>query len=196
MRYFPERTKVLQHSHSGISDCIFMTTRDGVNWHRIHKKPWIYPDLNLHNWTERSYITLGGIIDINDEFNIYVTEKYRWYDGGIVRYTIPKYRFSSVYSDIYGGEFITKKDILSNESLYINYNTSAYGSISLALLNDNNQIIEGYSYEDCGEIYGNELEYEVLWGGKSINALNLSGEPIKIAIKLKDAYLYAMGDFR
>ncbi|MEI6578331.1 MAG: hypothetical protein WCN92_02575, partial [Eubacteriales bacterium] len=191
MRFMVDRKKLIDYNNNGVSDAVFLSSRDGINWSNPFKTAWICPSLNERNWTQRNYITVSGIIDAGDEFYFYVEEKYMWDDCSIVRYSIPKYRFGSVYANSDGGTILTKPFIYSGEGLFINYATSGAGFISAAVLDEKDDVIKGYDFEDCGEIYGNELEKEVLWAGKSLGELN--GKTIKLSIKLNDAHLYAIG---
>ena len=49
-------------------------------------------------WTQRNFITVGGIIVRGDEFYFYVEKHYMWDDGGIWAYSVPKYRLVSLYA--------------------------------------------------------------------------------------------------
>ncbi len=191
MRFMPDRKKLGDYDNKGVSDAVFMSSRDGVNWSNPFKTAWISPSLNERNWTQRNYITVSGIVDAGDEFYFYVEEKYMWDDCSIVRYSIPKYRFGSVYANSDGGSILTKPFIYEGSGLFINYATSGAGYISAAVLDETEKAVEGFGFEECGEIYGNELQKEVLWDGKPLG--DLKGQKIRLVIKLNDAHLYAIG---
>lgn len=191
MRFMESRKKLPDYRSPGVSDCVFMTSRDGVNWYRISREPWIYPGLSGREWTQRGFITLSGILVTGDEFSVYVMKNYMWDDkpmgegAGIWRYTLLAYRFASVRAGAEGGGFTTKPFVWGGGSLFINYNTSALGSVRAAVVG-----AEGYGFEDCGEIYGNELSREVTWKGKTLE--DFRGREIRLAFELNDAYLYAI----
>lgn len=191
MRFMQSRKKFGDYKSKGVSDAVFMSGRDGINWSNPFKTAWISPSLNERTWTQRNYITVSGIIDSGDEFYFYVEERYMWDDCAIVRYSIPKYRFGSIYANSDGGRMLTKPFTFEGTGLFINYATSAAGHISVAVLDENEKDIPGFGFEACGEIYGNELQKEVLWDGKSLD--ELKGKIIKLSIKLNDAHLYALG---
>lgn len=191
MRFMQNRKKLEDYNSKGVSDAVFMSSRDGVNWSNPFKTAWISPSINDRNWTQRNYITVSGIIDAGDEFNFYVEEKYMWDDCSIVRYTVPKYRFGSIYANSDGGSMLTKPFVYEGTGLYINYATAGAGSISIAVLDENEKAVEGFGYDECGEIYGNELQGEVLWAGKTLQ--EMGSKKIRLLIKLKDAHLYAVG---
>lgn len=191
MRYVPERTKLDGYKSKGVSDAVFLSSRGAVNWSEPFKTAWIAPSLNERNWTQRNYITVSGIIENGEEFNLYVEERYMWDDCAIVRYSIPKYRFGSVWANSDGGQLLTKPFAFEGTGLFLNYATSAAGYISIAVLDEDGEVIPGFGFEEFGEIYGNELQKEVLWGGKSL--AELSGKKTRLSITLNDAHLYALG---
>ncbi len=191
MRFAESRKKLPDYGAPGVSDCVFMTSRDGVNWARTFREAWIYGGLTPREWTQRCFITMSGIIPLNGEFSFYVMKNYDWENdssgegAGIWRYTVPEYRFASVHAGADGGEFTTKPFLWEGEKLGINYNTSAVGYIKAAVVG-----AEGFGFDDCGEIYGNELHREITWNGRTLKYF--SGKEIKLAFQLNDAYLYAL----
>lgn len=190
MRFAESRKKIPEHNGGGVSDCVFMTSRDGVNWNRPSKEAWIYGGLNKREWTQRCFITLSGIIPAGDEFQFYVMKNYMWPndDGngeGIWRYTIPAYRFASLHAGADGGGFTTKPFVWEGDGLRINYNTSATGFIRAAVIG-----ADGFGFDECGEIFGNEMVYEITWNGKTLR--EFKGKEIKLAFEMNDAYLYAL----
>ena len=191
MRFMQNRKKLTNYKSVGVSDAVFMSSRDGINWSNPFKTAWILPSLNERNWTQRNYITVSGIIEAGDEFYFYVEERYMWDDCAIVRYSIPKFRFGSIYANSDGGSILTKPFIYEGTGLFLNYATSAAGSISVSVLDEDERQIPGFGFEDCGEIYGNELQWEVLWGGKCL--CELQDKTIRLSIRLNDAHLYAIG---
>lgn len=59
------------------------------------------------------------------------------------------------------------------------------GSVSVAVVG-----AAGYGFEDCGEIYGNELFREVTWKGKALD--DFKGSETVLAFELNEAFLYAI----
>lgn len=180
MRFSPDRVKVPEHEKPGISDCLFMTSRDGHDWKTGFGRPWIYPGIDRRQWTQRNFIVSAGILDINDEFSVYISDHYCWDDNSIVRYSVPRMRFASFYSE--DGRLRTKAFSLEGDSLTFNYNTSALGDMTVTVLDEEGTPLPGYDFE----LYGNELEY-------SIDMSPLKGRKLKLDIRLRDAFLYAIG---
>jgi hypothetical protein len=107
MRFVPERKNVSKHPEHGISDAVFMASRDGVHWDRTMREPWVRPGTDERNWTERSNMPAWGIIGTSpDEWSMYVSEHYRWPDNRLRRVTVERGRFASVHA--MDGEVLTK----------------------------------------------------------------------------------------
>ena len=179
MRFNEARHKVLEYNIPGVADCMMLSSRDGYDW-VMRNQPWIYPNMDKENWTQRNFMVSAGFADDYKYFNFYVLEHYGWDDIRIVRYCVPKMRLGYAYGE--NGSFITKQFVLNGERLTFNYNTSAIGTLFVDVLDENKNIIQGYSYE----IYGNESEY-------AIDLKELKGRKLHLSIKLQDAYIYSIG---
>lgn len=186
MRFQETRKKVQDYEgnpygSAGVSDAVLMTSRDGVHWDRTLKDAWLAGSLYSHEWTQRCFITLGGIIERGNDFYLYTEQNYMWDDDGIWAYSIPKYRFLSLYADEDGGFFTTKPLKFESDEIHLNYSASAYGYIRVTILDEeNNEIFVS------DEIYGNELSHRLTVDG-------LTGKIGAMRIELKEAHLYAMG---
>ena len=165
----------------GLSDCVLMTSRDGVVWDRKLKDAWITGGLSPHEWTQRSFITLGGVIVRGEDFYLYTEKNYMWNDDGIFLYKIPRYRFMSLYADDSGGHILTKPLTMTGDTFHLNFATSAYGSIRIRVLAE-----DGTDLCRSPELYGNELSRPVTFPG-------LAGKTVRLSISLNAAHLYAMG---
>ena len=158
-----------------------MTSRDGVHWTRTLNDAFISGGLYFHEWTQRCFIPLGGIVSRGDYFYFYVSKNYMWEDAGIYVYSVPKYRFISLYADEAGGQVLTKELFCTSDELYLNYVTSAYGYVKVTVINE-----KGEDFYISDEIFGNELSYKLHIEG-------LKGTKGRLKIELSAAYLYAMG---
>lgn len=192
MRFMPERQKVADHPKVGVSDNVFMSSRDGMTWDRSFMEAWMRPGLDPHNWTQRSLIPAWGILETSPmEFSMYVNEHYMWDDCHIRRVTVPRHRFASVHGDYAGAVFTTKPIVAGGSSLMLNYATSAPGSVRVGIIDETGWPAAGFSAEDCDVIYGDELEYTVTWRGKS-DLSKFLGKPIRFKFELKDADVFAL----
>ena len=165
----------------GISDAVLMTSRDGVYWDRTVKDAWLAGSLEPHEWSQRNFITSGGIVCRNDRFYFYVEKNYMWDDDGLWAYSVPKYRLMSVYADGNGGSITTKPLQFTSDDIFLNFRTSAYGYVKLTFTDES-----GKRIAKTEEIYGNKLSHKVHVEG-------LTGKCGTIKIELKEAHLYAIG---
>ncbi|MBO9605655.1 MAG: hypothetical protein J7639_06875 [Paenibacillaceae bacterium] len=192
MRFMPERHKIAEHSKVGVSDNVLMTSRDGVKFDRPFLEAWMRPGLDQRNWTQRSMMPAWGVLETSpEEFSFYVNEHQQWDDSYIRRVTVPRHRFASVHGDYSGAVFTTKPFIVEGDALYLNYATSAPGSVRVGIIDDTGWPASYYSSEDCDVIYGDELERKVTWRGSS-DLSKFKGKPIRLKFELKDADIYAL----
>ena len=182
MRYNESRPAIVEGATSkGVSDCTFMTSRDGVHWDRTFPEAWIAPGLHSHEWTHRNFIFLSGIIERGNDFLMYTMQNYVWDDDGIWCYSVPRYRFASVYAGYFGGSFETKPLAFETDTFFLNYSTAAFGYVKVTVLD-----ADGAVLGQTDEIYGNELSRELHFDG-------IAGKCGTIRFELKDAHVYAVG---
>ncbi len=182
-RFATTREKVKGHvGGKGVSDAVFMSSRDGTHWDRPFLEAWVRPGSDLQNWTERSNMTACGIYDPGDgEWSLYISEHYRHPDHRIRRLTVRKQGFASMHANAKGGSFTTKLIKVSGSKLLLNSATSATGSLVIEALDEN-----GVVAAKSAEIYGDEFEANVLDTSKLI------GKAVTLRVTMKDADLYAL----
>ena len=149
--------------------------------------------MDCRNWTQRNYMTTWGILETSpQEFSLYVWEHYRWDDTYVRRYTVRRHGFASMNAPCEGGMFVTKPFIFDGSGLYLNYATSAPGSIRVGIVgNEIDWPAPGYSTEECDIIYGNELDKQVTWRGDG-DLSRFRGKPVRLKFEMKDADLYSL----
>ena len=113
-RFIPGR-RAVRHQHGGVSDGVFMTSRDGRSFKRW-REAFIRPGLQKQTWVNRNNMTAWGIVqtapfipDTPNDLSIYVSEGY--YTGTscqMRRYTLRMDGFVSVRATMAGGEFTTR----------------------------------------------------------------------------------------
>jgi hypothetical protein len=185
MRFVGSRKKWADYDCPGVSDAVFMSSRDGVHFDRTFMEPWIAPGTDPRNWTQRNFITACGILETGpEEFSLYVNEHYQWDDSYIRRYSVRRQGFGAMHAGWRGGTFTTKPVIFDGDAFYLNYATSAVGSVRVGILDE-------FSLEDCDEIYGNELDKQVTWNGNG-DVSGLAGKAVRLVFELKDADLFAL----
>ena len=190
-RFRPDRKKVADAVSVGVSDGVFMTSRDGVRFHRW-REAFIRPGLDPLNWVHRSNMTAWGILQTGPrELSIYVSEHYDSDTNRMRRYTLRPDGFVSLHGDPSGGEYITHPLRWKGKELTINYATSAAGGVRVELQDAEGKALPGFALDDCPEIYGDEIEHVVSWkGGSDVGELARQG--VRLRFELKDADLYAI----
>jgi hypothetical protein len=181
-RFMPARKKVPEHEGPGVSDAVFMSSRDGVNWDRPFLEAWVRPGPDLKNWTDRNNMTANGIIESSDtEWSLYISEHYRHADHRIRRLSVRRQGFASMHADARGGEFTTHPLKFTGNKLLLNYATSAAGSIQIDALDES-----GKTVATMPELYGDEFE------ARALDVSKLSGQIISLRVRMKDTDLFAL----
>jgi len=194
-RFIPERTKInggedyLEPSE-GISDAVFMASRDGVHWQRF-REAWVRPGLDERNWTHRNNMVARGIISTSErEWSLYISEHYEWKTNRLRRLAIRPFGFVSLHADFDRGTCITHPLTFTGARLHLNYATSAAGSLRVEVQEDDGTPIPGFRLRDMAPLFGDELDSVVQWKGGDLSALQ--GKPVRLKMELKDADLYAI----
>lgn len=192
MRFVPERTKFSQIKEPGVSDAVFMSSRDGLHWDRTFLEAWVRPGRDDRNWTQRSNMPASGIVqNAPDEFSLYTSEHYDWPDHRLRRLSVRRHGFASIHADARGGECITRPLTFTGEQLYLNYATSAAGSVQVEIQDEEGVPLPGYTLSEHTPLFGDELDAPIVW--KSRRDLKpLLGKTVRFRFVLKDADLYAL----
>lgn len=192
MRFVPERKTVSPLKDPGVSDAVFLSSRDGFQWDRSFLESWVRPGLDERNWTHRSNMPARGIVQTgHTEFSMYLGEHTAWPDNRLRRLTIRRHGFGSMYADHAGGEFTTRALTFTGKNLLVNYATSAAGSVQVEIQDDDGKPLPGFSLPEMELLFGDELDRAVQW--KAGNDLSrLMGKPVRLRFVMKDADLYAL----
>ncbi len=193
------RSRISQRYGTAITDGLFMTSRDGVNFKRWGEA-FIRPGLRLKdNWVYGDNCTAWGIVetksaidDAPNELSIYATESY-WTGNSLSvrRFTLRIDGFVSVWGPLSGGEFVTKPLVFEGSKLVMNFSTSAAGSIQVEIQDVGGKPFDGFALPDCPEIFGDAIERAVIWKDGS-DVSKLAGKPIRLRFLIKDADLYSI----
>lgn len=195
-RFLPDR-KVGSHKLPGVSDGVFMSSRDGLHWKRW-QEAFLRPGLQLERWVNRNNLIAWGLIQTPsffpgapDEISFYSTEGYYVKNARLRRHTLRLDGFVSVHAGAAGGELVTKPLVFSGRELVINYSTSAAGSVRVEVQDAQGNPVPGFGLADATEIYGDEVEFAVPWkAGASLEGL--AGKPVGLRFVMKDADLYSL----
>ena len=202
MRFVPERTSVglEKRKTDGLSDAVFMSSRDGINWRRPFMEAFIRPGLYEGNWggAHGNNTPAWGLLRTGDkEISLYVSENYGNYPAEankiprLYRTTVRIDGFVSVNAPYAGGEMITRPLIFKGKKLVMNYSTSAVGYVKVAILDEDRKPLSGFGAGEAVEIYGDEIERIVSWK-HGADVSRLAGRPIRLKFVMKDADLYSI----
>ena len=191
-RFFPERKVREDWTASGISESVFMTSRDGVNWDRRFMEAFLRPGPDPDNWTDRNMYKGVGVVPTGPaEMSIYYIEHYRHPSVRLRRGALRIDGFASVNGPYSGGELLTRPLIFEGRELVLNCATSAPGSLRVEVQDVQGRPPEGFGLADCVEIVGDEIERVVTWRAGS-DLGSLSGKPVRLRFAVKDADLYSI----
>lgn len=190
MRFVPNRTVVTEQPHGGVSDGVFMTSRDGLHWDRRFREAFVRPGLDRLNWMHRSNMAAWGILPTGPaEISLYYSEHYNTPKNQLRRYALRMDGFASVRASAEGGEMLTRPFTFKGH-LILNYSTSAAGSIRVEVQAADGKPLPGFSLADCEEIYGDNIGQSVSWKGGDLD--RRAEQPIRLRFVMMDADLYAI----
>ena len=153
---------------------------------------FLRPGLEPQNWTDRNNHIAWGVVPTGpEEISVYYLQHYQHPSIYIRRGALRTDGFVSVNAPYAGGELLTKLFIFAGGSLRLNYSTSAAGSIRVEVRDDTGSPLAGLSLDRCDEMFGDEIERVVSWGGKS-DLSGLVGRPVRLRFAMRDADVWAM----
>lgn len=183
---------------SAVTDALFMTSRDGVEfkrWGEAFLRPgpsttdnWAYGD-NYIAW--HVVPTKSSIPGAPDELSLYATESYWTGDSSVLRrYTIRMDGFVSLHAPAVGGEVVTKPIVFSGKRLVINAATSAAGYVKAEIQSASGRPMQGFSLNECMEMFGDDTARTVRWQQGGDTGI-LAGKPVRLRFFMKDADIYS-----
>ena len=191
-RFVPDRKFDNDWPASGLSESVFMTSRDGVHWDRRFMEPFLGLGSDPDSWTDRNlYIGVGVVPTGPAEMSVYYMEHYRRPSIRLRRGALRTDGFGSVNAPYAGGEFLTKPLIFEGDRLVVNYVTSVAGGLRVEIQDAAGQPIDGYRLSECVEIFGDEIERVVRWENGS-DVGSLAGRAVRLRFVMAAADLYAI----
>ncbi len=192
------RARTSERFGRAITEGLLMASRDGVKfkrWNEGFLRPGIERDGTWnygHQYIGWSPIQTKGILDgAPDELSLYAVESYWTNTSDLLRrYTLRLDGFVSVQAPMSGGELITKPIRFSGQGLWLNFATSAAGSLRVELQDARGKPLTGYALEECEELFGDTLDRHVKWNANSgLTAIN--NQSVRLRFVLHDADLYS-----
>ena len=191
-RFIHDRTPDPEWTYdTGVSDIVFMSSRDGLTFDRSFLEAFIRPGLDFRNWHDRGIYFEVGVLHTSDrEMSMYGMENSHLPTQRIRRYSLRTDGFVSVNAGYRGGEFTTRPMVFTGQELELNYSTSAVGSIKVEIQDADGRAVPGFTLDDFPEKFGDEIEGKMSWNtGGDVGSL--AGTPIRLRFVLKDADVYA-----
>ncbi len=191
------RMKISPRYGTAITDGLFMSSRDGVEFHRWDEA-FIRPGPERkHNWLYGDGYQDWGLVEtVADdplappEISVCAGENEWKGPTRLRRFTLRVDGFVSLNAPLKGGEAVTKPVVFAGKALTLNFATSAAGSIRVELQDADGKPLPGHALADCDEVFGDSLDRTVTWKG-SPDLGDLAGKPIRVRFVLRDADLYS-----
>jgi hypothetical protein len=183
----------------GPLDIQMATSRDGITWNRLDRRPYVRLGLKGADDGGSIYMTVGmirkgaeiwmyysGFPFTHGGFNLDTTR-----NAGVVRRLVQRLDgFVSADAAWSGGELTTVPLKYGGHRLVLNLDTSALGSTRVELRDGKGQVIPGFSASDCDAIIANSVEQTVTWKGKA-TLPSLADGTIQLRFVMRSTKLYA-----
>jgi hypothetical protein len=199
--------------NAGPLDIRFAASRDGVDWNRFDRRPYVRPG-TAGQWDGRMLYMYRGVVPGGDArllLYYYASDwDHGWWRdesnreilraagleprshlGAIGVIEVRRDGFVSVRAAYAGGEFTTPPLRFSGNELVLNVDTSAAGEVRVELQDEHGIARPGFTLADCARIHtANEISRPVRWAkGGDVSAL--AGQPVRIRFVARDTDLYA-----
>ncbi len=178
-----------------VTDCLFMVSRDGVNWDK-YREAFFKPGMEVEaNWVYGdcypAYTMLETISDDgeNCEISMLMPKPYRKSKSVVrtpetlYRWTVRKDGFAYYCADADGAKIVTRPLVYEGNDMYINFSTSAFGGVYITVTT-----ADGESIRTC-ELFGDSTERRVSFTEGEV--ASLAGREVVITFEMRDAKLYA-----
>ena len=183
----------------GPLDVQLVVSRDGIQWDRPERKPFLELGRNGAFDSGSIYVS-PGMIRQGDELWIYYTG-YDFIHGGtdqkvdrkkgvISRAVLRLDGFVSVDAAYTGGQLTTVPLNFKGSRLELNVNTSSGGSVQVEILDGAGISLTGFTQHDCDVIRVNSTAHTVTWKGSS-DISSLQEKVVKLRFHMRDTKLYA-----
>jgi hypothetical protein len=174
-----------------VTDCVLMTSRDGLHWDR-QDEAWLTPGIERHgSWVYGNCTMINGfwetpssVKDAPNEMSCYITQGDLWHlePSHLWRYTMRIDGLFSYRADYAPKTLVTKPILYEGGELSLNFSTSARGYIYVTMSDGKNKITS------C-ELFGNTLDRKVPFEG---DLSKFVGKEVTLEFVMSDADLYSM----
>lgn len=173
-----------------ITDCIFMSSRDGLQWKRWDDSFLTPGPEHEHNWVYGDCYPSTGLIETpsdltpgSNEISMYVNSNHFGRIPTVLRrYTIRKDGFVSYQAKYPISKIVTKPFTFDGSKLSVNFSTSAVGFITIKIIGESKEL-------NSFEIFGDHPERAVYFREGELR--DLAGEKVQFEITMRDANLFS-----
>jgi len=187
---------------TALTDCLFMTGRDGLNFKR-YDEPFLKPGIfREHNWVYGDCYQSWGLLETPDkdsafgkEISFFTGEDYTSRPVGIRRYTIRPDGFACLHAGGAEKQILTRPLVFTGNVLTLNMSTGAAGYIAVEFFDAEGRPVQGFSGKSSYRMFGDDINLKVIFLDESGAQKDLSRliiSPIRIRFTLKEAKLYSM----
>ena len=176
-----------------LTDCIFMTSRDGVNFKR-YNEAFMTPGAEYDgNWIYGDCYPARGFIltdpekngeDVDQELSLLCHDREKY--GGnlrLRRYTIRRDGFVSLHAGEEEKLLVTKPFVFEGEKLTVNLSTSAFGYAVFKL-----ETADGKLCTESVEYFGDSTDKPIAFRDPTVL---FSGKEVVMTVRLRDADIYS-----
>lgn len=183
----------------GPLDIQLATSRDGINWNRVNREPYVRLGIDGSFDDGSIYMTVGMLEKGNEIWMYYIAYDFlhgdldlkRTRKAGVISRLVQRLDgFISADAAYNGGELTTIPIIFEGSQLSLNLDTGALGETQVEILDQKGQVIPGFSAGKCDVINGNYTSRTVSWKGKS-DLGQLAGKAVKLRFVMRSTKLYA-----
>lgn len=183
---------------TAITDCNFMSSRDGETFHRW-PEAFVRPGYERRdNWSYGDGYKCLGMYETPssdepgapNELSFLIDENCWKPTHQLRRWTLRIDGFVSANAKRKEGEVVTKPIRFGGRELEINFSTSAAGAIWVEIQDAEGNPLPGYTQSEADEIFGDTIQRVVTWKGNP-DVSPLSGKPVRLRFIMSDADLYS-----
>lgn len=175
-----------------VTDCVFITSRDGVHFTK-YDEAFLRPGAeNERNWVYGDCYPARGLLETpsphrgaESELSLFVHENH-WMGipTQLYRYTLRKDGFVSLHAGAKEETVVTKPFVYQGSRLYANVESSAWGYLFFTLILPNGARVEST------EVFGDSTEKRIHFPEQELSAI--SGQEVVLEVRMRDADLYAI----
>ncbi len=187
------RSKAVGILNVGPLDIGFAASRDGIQWRRYDRRPWIQLGPEGAFDSKQMYSARGMVFHDDEIWMYYVgydtlhgDKKGTERTPVLSRVVLRRDRFTAVEADYEGGEFTTPPLHFKGARLVLNIATSAPGLARVEIQDTAGLAVEGFALKDCDCIHTtNTLRRSVTWRGGHASVAALQDRPVRLRFELR-----------